>query len=157
MGVERFDMRASDADRDRVAEILRDAHGDGRLSQDELLTRVEATYVAKTYQDLDRVIADLPVRRQPAAGLLPRPLATPLSAPLPAPRRTGRRIARATLTGAWWFYSIVVGINLMIWLLVSIGGGGLEYFWPIWVAGPWGVLLGGLEMAYRSREAPSQR
>ncbi|MBB5788139.1 DUF1707 SHOCT-like domain-containing protein [Jiangella mangrovi] len=157
MGAERFEMRASDADRDRVAEILRDAHGEGRLGQDELLSRVEATYVAKTYQDLDRLIADLPVRRQPAAGLVPRPLATPLSAPRPPRRRTGRRIARGLLTFSWWVYGIAVAVNLMIWLLVSIGGGGPEYFWPVWVAGPWGVLLGGLEMAYRSGETPSQR
>ncbi|SDS02402.1 DUF1707 domain-containing protein [Jiangella sp. DSM 45060] len=152
MGAERFEMRASDADRDRVAEILRDAHGEGRLSQDELLLRVETTYAAKTYQDLDRVIADLPVRRQPA-GIMPRPL----SAPRPAPRRTGRRIARGLLTGAWWFYGFVVALNLMVWMLVSIGGGGPEYFWPMWVAGPWGLLLGGLEMAYRSRETPAPR
>ena len=157
MGAERFEMRASDADRDRVAEILRDAHGEGRLGQDELLTRIEATYGAKTYQDLDRVIADLPVRRQPAAGLIPRPLTTPLSAPRPAPRQTGRRVARRVLNGAWWFYGIAVAINLMVWLLVLIGSGDAQYFWPVWVAGPWGVLLGGLEMAYRSGDTPAQR
>ncbi|PZF84945.1 DUF1707 SHOCT-like domain-containing protein [Jiangella anatolica] len=153
MGAERFEMRASDADRDRVAEILRDAHGEGRLSQDELLIRVETTYSAKTYQDLDRVIADLPVRRQPA-GLIPRPL----SAPRPAAKRTGRRVARRLLTGAWWFYGIVVAINLMVWLLVLIGGGvDAPYFWPIWVAGPWGVMLGGLELAYRAGETRASR
>ncbi|SDU89159.1 DUF1707 SHOCT-like domain-containing protein [Jiangella alkaliphila] len=152
MGAERFEMRASDADRDRVAEILRDAHGEGRLSQDELLIRVDGTYTAKTYQDLDRLIADLPVRRQPA-GLIPRPL----SAPRPVPKRTGRRVARRLLNGAWWFYGICVAINLLVWLLVLIGSGDAQYFWPIWVAGPWGVLLGGLEMAYRAGDAPAQR
>ncbi|TDD96658.1 DUF1707 SHOCT-like domain-containing protein [Jiangella asiatica] len=144
---ERFEMRASDADRDRIAEILRDAHGEGRLDQDELVARVEATYDAKTYRDLDQLIADLPVRRSPAAGLV-----RPVSAPPPQRRRTARRVGRSLLTGAWWFYGIVLAINLTVWLAVSITSDVPEYFWPIWVAGPWGVMLGALELAYRSGE-----
>ncbi|WP_084470000.1 DUF1707 SHOCT-like domain-containing protein [Jiangella gansuensis] len=142
---ERFEMRASDADRDRIAEILRDAHGEGRLDQDELMARVEATYAARTYRDLDRLINDLPVRRSPAAGLV-----RPVSAPPQQRPSLGRRAGRGVLTAAWWFYGIVVAINLMVWLFVSIGTGGPEYFWPIWVAGPWGMTLGLLELAYRS-------
>lgn len=143
---DRFEMRASDADRDRIAEILRDAHGDGRLSQDELLARVDATYTARTYRELDRLISDLPVPRRPMSGLV-----RPVSAPRPVPRRTGRRVARATLNFFWWFYGIAVAINVMIWVLVSLGGGP-QYPWPIWVAGPWGVMLGMLELAYRSSD-----
>jgi hypothetical protein len=45
------------------------------------------------------------------------------------------------LTAAWWVWATVVSINLMIWLLVSIGSSGPVYFWPIWVAGPWGAVL----------------
>ena len=42
-------MRASDADRDRVAEQLRQAAGDGRLSIAELQDRLDALYAAKTH------------------------------------------------------------------------------------------------------------
>lgn len=129
-------MRASDADRDRVAAVLRDAHADGRLAQDELLERLDATYDARTYGDLDRLVADLPrPARPPASRAAPRPPARPAAAP-PARRKTG-----GALTAAWWVWATVVSINLVIWLLVSIGSSGPVYFWPIWVAGPWGAVL----------------
>lgn len=53
-------MRVSDADRDQVAEVLRDATGQGRLSFDELEERLSLAYSAKTYADLDKVTHDLP-------------------------------------------------------------------------------------------------
>lgn len=59
-------MRASDIDREHVAEWLRTAAGDGRLSFDELDERLEAAYGAKTYAELEPLVADLP-------GALDRP------------------------------------------------------------------------------------
>jgi hypothetical protein len=65
---ERQDMRASDADRDRVAEVLRDAAGDGRLGLDELDERLSAVYAAKTYAELEPITRDLPIGA-PSAGV----------------------------------------------------------------------------------------
>ena len=53
-------LRASDADRERVAETLRQAAGDGRLTMDELDERLDAVYAAKTYAELVPVTQDLP-------------------------------------------------------------------------------------------------
>jgi hypothetical protein len=53
-------LRASDADRERVAEVLREAAGDGRLTMDELDERLDAAYAAKTYAELEPVTHDLP-------------------------------------------------------------------------------------------------
>ena len=53
-------MRISDADRHKVAEILRQAAGDGRIDLQELDERLEATYAAKTYADLVPITIDLP-------------------------------------------------------------------------------------------------
>lgn len=53
-------LRISDADRNRVAELLRDAAGEGRLDLDELDERLERTYAAKTYADLVPITVDLP-------------------------------------------------------------------------------------------------
>lgn len=53
-------LRASDRDRERTAEILREAAGDGRLGMDELDERLEAVYAAKTYGALEPIIQDLP-------------------------------------------------------------------------------------------------
>jgi uncharacterized membrane protein len=52
-------MRVSDADRNKVAEILREAAGDGRIDFDELDERLEATYAAKTYAELVPITHDL--------------------------------------------------------------------------------------------------
>lgn len=54
-------MRASDADRERVAGVLRDAYADGRLSLDEHEQRLAEAYRAQTYADLVPVLHDLPV------------------------------------------------------------------------------------------------
>lgn len=57
---ERGNLRASDADRERIAEILRQAAGDGRLTLEELDERLDAVYAAKTYAELEPVTSDLP-------------------------------------------------------------------------------------------------
>jgi hypothetical protein len=53
-------IRASDADRDRVAARLRDHFAEGRLTQEELDERISAALSAKTFGDLRDVMADLP-------------------------------------------------------------------------------------------------
>lgn len=57
---DRRELRASDSDRDRIASVLREAAGDGRLTLDELDERLEAVYAAKTYAELEPVVRDLP-------------------------------------------------------------------------------------------------
>ena len=53
-------LRISDSERHQVAEILREAAGEGRLDIDELDQRLEATYAARTYADLVPITLDLP-------------------------------------------------------------------------------------------------
>jgi Domain of unknown function (DUF1707)/Domain of unknown function (DUF4190) len=57
---ERGKMRASDADRDRVVELLNVAYSEGRLSKDEYDSRLEIAFTARTYADLDQIVTDLP-------------------------------------------------------------------------------------------------
>ena len=64
-------IRASDADRDRVAGMLGTAYSEGRLSKDEYDVRLEAGMAARTYADLDRVVADLPVRAPAGPAAVP--------------------------------------------------------------------------------------
>lgn len=147
--VNRSQMRAGDSDRERVAEILRDAHTEGRLGQEELLERVEATYSARTFNDLDRLIEDLPIDRRPANPIAR--MTTPRSAPVPVNRpNVGRRIARGFLTTSWWIYFGVLAIVMIVWVSTNIGNGEWGNFWPGWVAGPWGAVLGTGELAYRA-------
>lgn len=75
------DLRASDADRDRIADLLRDALAEGRLTADEHAERVEGALAAKTVGELEAYVQDLPaahgVRTPPRPG-------PPYPAPLPA-------------------------------------------------------------------------
>ena len=57
---DRGSLRASDADRERVANVLREAAGDGRLTMEELDERLDAVYAAKTYAELEPITRDLP-------------------------------------------------------------------------------------------------
>jgi DUF1707 SHOCT-like domain len=56
-------LRASDSDREQVAERLRHATAEGRLSGGELEQRLVALYAARTYGELEALLADLPINR----------------------------------------------------------------------------------------------
>ncbi|WP_197322304.1 DUF1707 domain-containing protein [Saccharomonospora sp. NB11] len=53
-------LRASDADRERVAQVLHKAMGEGRITLDELEERLDQVYTAKTLGELEPITADLP-------------------------------------------------------------------------------------------------
>ncbi|MER7112672.1 DUF1707 SHOCT-like domain-containing protein [Streptomyces sp. NPDC000229] len=56
-------IRASDADRDRIADILRDALAEGRIDAEEHAERIDAVYRAKTVGELEPLVRDLPAAR----------------------------------------------------------------------------------------------
>jgi hypothetical protein len=90
-------LRASDADRERVADVLRQAAGDGRLDVDELDERLNAAYAARTHDALVPLTADLqaPDHR-------------------PAPRSGTRApgfIVRPGAGGARWLIAFMSGID----------------------------------------------
>lgn len=66
------ELRASDADRDRVVERLRDAVAEGRLDMEEFEERLEAAYKSRTYAELEPLTRDLPAAGTPG---LPAPVA----------------------------------------------------------------------------------
>ncbi|MEV0575835.1 MULTISPECIES: DUF1707 SHOCT-like domain-containing protein [unclassified Streptomyces] len=53
-------MRASDAERERIAEVLREAVAEGRLRMEEFETRLDAAYKARTHGELEPLVRDLP-------------------------------------------------------------------------------------------------
>jgi len=141
---DRPDMRASDADRQEVVERLRGALDEGRLKMDEYLERMGLAYEAVTYGDLVPLYRDLPAARPVA-----KREAAPPPAPAPAPRaEVVKRGAFASLPTPlkvlWTIWATVVSINVVVWVLVSATTAQLIYPWPLWVAGPWGVVLLGV-------------
>jgi hypothetical protein len=53
-------LRVGDAERDAVGEVLRREHVNGRIDAVEFQERLERSLVARTYADLDALVADLP-------------------------------------------------------------------------------------------------
>lgn len=85
-------IRASDAERERTAALLRDAAAEGRLTFEELADRVEAAARAKTREELARLTADLPV---------PEDALTRPPAPVAGPLREFRLIGDLRRSGVW--------------------------------------------------------
>jgi hypothetical protein len=57
-------LRAADRDRDAIADVLREQHLAGRLETEEFQERLDRCYAAKTYAQLDELVADLPRQEQ---------------------------------------------------------------------------------------------
>ncbi|MFG2500326.1 DUF1707 domain-containing protein [Streptomyces sp. NPDC048441] len=62
-------LRASDADRDRTADILREALAEGRLTAEEHGERIDGVYRAKTMGELEPLVSDLPAARGASSGV----------------------------------------------------------------------------------------
>jgi len=86
-----MDVRASDAERDRTVELLRDAAAEGRLTFEELADRIDVAGAATTRGELERLTADLPV---PAGALARAPAAA-------APATQSSLFGDVKRSGAW--------------------------------------------------------
>ena len=142
-------IRASDAERDAVAERLRVAYAEGRLTSEEFAERLDRVLQARTRGELAGSTTDLPL-----------PPARPLAPALAATRSTGAHPAPTSCAGGaplrqqWAAWSGVNAVCLAVWLLSSVASGGLVFFWPLFVLVPWGIALGGRTAATRRDGRP---
>ncbi|MBO0775462.1 MAG: DUF1707 domain-containing protein [Actinobacteria bacterium] len=139
-------IRASDADRDRTAALLREHHAEGRLTAEEFHERLDKAFAAKTLGELDELLSDLPgidLYKLPDASLRRRS-GPPGGYPLPwlvGPAPVSRLSpAWKAAWGSWLSVSLVC---FVVWLLAGHPGN----LWFLWVAGPWGALLLGRWLA----------
>ncbi|MFJ8795049.1 DUF1707 domain-containing protein [Streptomyces sp. NPDC102462] len=96
------ELRASDADRDRIADILRDALAEGRLTADEHAERVEGVLNAKTVGELEVFIRDLPAAHgRPAASAYAPPRPAPGAIPTEADANIVAVFSSAVRKGRW--------------------------------------------------------
>jgi Domain of unknown function (DUF1707) len=139
----RADMRASNADREAVAEQLRRALEEGRLDLHEYDERLQQTYAAKTYADLDGLLTDLPGTGAPDRAQVVLANRSPAVGGGWTPAADGRYpgATRRWLIDTWDDYVAAVAIVVAIWAVISLMTTEVQYFWPGWVAGPWGAVL----------------
>jgi hypothetical protein len=114
--------RASDSDRERAAVVLRRHYALGRLSVEELESRVSRAYDARWRSELRVLLRDLP-----------------FELPLDRGRVASRldRVQRWLFRAHLWVYG---AFNLVFVSMWAWGGGG-AFFWPAFSLVPWGLLV----------------
>lgn len=90
------DLRASDQDRERAAEVLKTGYADGRLSKDEYDEHLSQIYAARTVGDLATLTSQLPGG---GAALLPVPAGPP---------KTNSRAVASMICGVAEFFTFGV-------------------------------------------------
>jgi Domain of unknown function (DUF1707) len=133
-------IRASDADRDRAAALLREHHAAGRLTAEEFHDRMDKALEAKTLGELDELMADLPaidLYRLPHESMPRFPPSTGQSL-LPADPAGSHSPAKFTpgtvAMGAW---AAVTAALVAVWAVAAVVGGGTWFPWWALVAIPW--------------------
>lgn len=132
-------LRASDADRERTAELLREHHAVGRLTAEEFESRLEQVFAAKTLGELEALLNDLPaidLYQLPSAGIRPR-------------RRGGSGLERRAddsllpaRTLPWITWAAGSAVIVALWLAVGVLVGGAAWIpWFMLVIIPWGLAL----------------
>lgn len=110
-------LRAGNRDRERTAQHLGQALAQGYLTLDEYEARLQTAFAAHTLDELDRLVADLPLER--------------IRRHDPARRAARSAAARRSIRGHLAGYLAMVAIVLSVWLAVGVTAGSW-YFWPVW-------------------------
>jgi Domain of unknown function (DUF1707) len=130
-------IRASDADRDRAASLLREHHAAGRLTAEEFHERMDAALNATTLGEIDELLADLPVidlYRLPdesmrrAAGLPHTSL---------VPRDPGAAADLDRIPPAMGALAVITGALIVIWAVLAVIGAATWLPWWLLIAIPW--------------------
>jgi hypothetical protein len=124
-------MRAADTDRQKVADQLKTALDEGRLTLHEYDERVSSAYASKTYQELLMLLTDLPRPGLSASEVRARHEAEQ--------RRRARRLPTAMLV-LWTIWAALAVVNLVVYALVEVSVDTDIYPWPVWLAVPGAAL-----------------
>ena len=132
-------IRASDADRDRVAALLREHHAAGRLTAEEFHDRMDRALEARTLGELDELMTDLPaidLYQLPDASLRRAPphLGQSLLPADPGGSSPARFAPGTVAMGVW---AAVTSALIAIWAVAAVVGGGTWFPWWALIALPW--------------------
>jgi len=132
-------LRASHADREQAVEVLKAAYVQGRLTKDELETRVGQAFAAPTYGELAALTADLP------PGLIIGP----------PPRQPARAQARPPMRNAAKAgICVVIAVAVAVIVSIPTGGAALFLFAPFYFMA---LLIAGAQMLANWHDNRSRR
>jgi hypothetical protein len=143
-------LRASDADREAVAERLRVASVDGRIDAEELEQRLSLVYSARWVGELDRIVADV-VPPPPPPPVAPPPVAPAYGYPQPyyQPAPTTNGLAVGSLVASLFWFGWLGSFLAVILGHVALGqikqSGGRQTGYGLAVAG---LVLGYIELGF---------
>ena len=146
-------IRASDLDRERAVEALRDQYAEGRLTLEEFDERTSAAYAAKTWTDLRELTSDLPV--SPSFGAASAAVAPGSGAA--APEQWGQRWPGRP---QGWRLVPLLPI-LFIWIVVAGAGAWSHtrgHFFPFFAVIPLTIFSGVFAwrwLLFRQRQRPA--
>ena len=141
------EMRAADADRERVAAALREEMAVGRLTMEEFEERLSSVYAAKTWDDLRAQLTDLPVDITfEGEARAPRPPGSSPVASHPAAPPTGPHSGGSPVRRVPWFtpfllipliglgiavthgaFGALIPIFIIVWCVLGVGRGRRRY------------------------------
>ena len=131
-------LRASDADRERTAQLLREHHAVGRLTPEEFNARLDKVFTARTLGELDALLADMPaidLYQLPSAGIRPAQRAVRV-------RDTGRGALVPQQGATWGTFAVVSALLTAAWITVGVTTGGLAWLpWFLLIIIPWGLAI----------------
>ncbi len=111
----RPDLRASDADREHLVEILRSHGAEGRLGPDELSERLDEAFASRTLGELQLTLRELPERAEAPSTARPE-------------RSRNRPEALRALP-----------LLVLTAVIVSFAVAGFGFLWPLLFAAPWAL------------------
>ncbi|MDA3644814.1 DUF1707 domain-containing protein [Saccharopolyspora indica] len=118
-------MRASDGDREAVAQRLRAALDEGRLTLPEYDERLQQAFAATTYGELAPLTSDLPEAAPPK----------------PSKQVAKREKRKRKQIKEWRDWGGTGVILVGIWLVTSIASGAATFFWPMIPLGIWAAVI----------------
>lgn len=147
-------MDATDRDEDVLVEADRalrslvSAVGRGELDLREFDNRSAAVARATT---VAQVRAALPGSRAGAELATPQAPATE-----PSPSNVPAVCVGSASVPGWRQWATAGAINLLVWVVIAVAAGPV-YFWPMWVIGPWGLVLAvrGLHRSVTDADPPA--